>query len=125
MDINAGMTLTASLFNIINIYYLYRSIYIIYKAQFLPEATRGSDTGNFHCDLESPCISSLIRRFLNMFPRLEIRFQRFKIRLCDHNVMFYRVLLGIGIIILLEISCDLRDSRQDLEDSKRFLELSM
>ena len=35
----------------------------------------------------------------------------------DHNTMFYRVLLGIIIIILLEISCDSRDSRQDSKDS--------
>ena len=35
----------------------------------------------------------------------------------DHNTMFYRVLLGIRIIILLEISCDSRDSRQDSKDS--------
>ena len=39
--------------------------------------TEGSDTGNFHRrDSESPCISSLIRRFLkilNMIPRFEIK----------------------------------------------------
>ena len=32
--------------------------------------------------------------------------------------MFYRVLLGIRIIILVEISCDSRDSRKDSKDSK-------
>ena len=35
----------------------------------------------------------------------------------DHNAMFYGVLLGIRIIILLEISRDSRDSRQNSKDS--------
>ena len=39
----------------------------------------------------------------------------------DYNSMFYRVLLGIRIIILLEISCDSRDSRQDSKDSDKIL----
>ena len=30
----------------------------------------------------------------------------------DHNTMFYRVLLGIRIIILLEISCDSSEIRE-------------
>ena len=48
-----------------------------------------------------------------MIPRFEIIIYRFEIRSRDHNAMFYS-----RSIILLEISCDSRDSRQDSKDSR-------
>ena len=42
-----------------------------------------------------------------------------RVKLRDHNAIFYRVLLEIVFRFLIQISCDSRDSRQDSKDSGR------
>ena len=71
-----------------------------------PPLSYSTGFGIIKFDLKIPKDSKYDSKIRNKIPEI-------RIRLCDHNAMFYRVLLGIRIIILLEISCDSRDSRQD------------